>query len=201
MADHIETPLAHQRPAPPTPGATPPPMPSAAAPPPLPGAVTPQLWKQGTVLLVPSGLPFPDVCVKCAGPAEGRRRILELRWHEQWIYLLILVALIVYAVVATILNKKATLNLGYCARCASRRRMHLLIGWMIVLAGIGGIVLGIALEHGAPAAIGGLAILAGLIWVIVAAPILKPTRIDDWGNAWVKGVHPDFMAQVPEWRG
>lgn len=53
MADHIETPLAHQRPAPPTPGATPPPMPSAAAPPPLPGAVTPQLWKQGTVLLVP----------------------------------------------------------------------------------------------------------------------------------------------------
>lgn len=192
MSDHIETPLAPQQP---------PPLQPMATPPPIPGAVTPQLWRQGHILLVPAGLPLPDVCVKCAGPAEGRRRFVKLTWHEQWIYLLILVAVIVYAVVATVLNKKATLEIGYCARCAARRRNHLLIGWLIVLAGAGGIVLAIALENGAYAAFGGLAMLGGLVWVIVAAPILKPTRIDDWGNAWVKGVHPDFLAQVQEWRG
>jgi drug/metabolite transporter superfamily protein YnfA len=194
MADQIETPLAQQH-------STPPPLHPAPTPPPLPGAVTPQLWRQGNILLVPSGLPLPDVCVKCAGPTDARRRVVKLLWHEQWIYLLILVAVIVYAVVATILNKKTTLNIGYCARCAARRRNHLLIGWLIVLAGVGAIVLAIALDNGAYAAFGGLGILVGLIWAIVATPILKPTRIDDWGNAWVKGVHPDFLAQVPEWRG
>lgn len=194
MADHIETPLATQTPPLPTPQ-------PGASPPPMPGAMAPQLWRQNNILLVAAGLPLPDVCVKCAGPADGRRRTLKLLWHERWIYLLILVAVIVYAVVATILNKKATLEIGYCARCAARRRNHLLVGWLIVLLGVAGIVLAIALDDGAYAAVGGLAIFVGLIWAIVATPILKPTRIDDWGNAWIKGVHPDFLSQVPEWRG
>ncbi|MCE7973934.1 MAG: hypothetical protein DYG92_06340 [Leptolyngbya sp. PLA1] len=194
MADHIETPLAQQT-------QTPPPVQRGATPPPLPGAVSPQLWRQGNILLVPAGLALPDVCVKCASPAAGRRRTVKLLWHEQWIYLLILVAVIVYAVVATIMNKKTTLDIGYCARCQARRRTHLLIAWLIVLAGVGGVVAAIALEDGAYAAVGCVAIFAGLIWAIVATPILKPTRIDDWGNAWVKGVHQDFLSQVPEWRG
>lgn len=172
---------------------TPPPVPANA-----PAVPPPQLWRTSNLLVIQAGAPFPDRCVKCSRPAAGGRKRLTIGWHEPWIYLLILVGVLVYVIVAVLLTKRAAVEVGYCAACRSRRRNMILLGVGILVAGIAAIVFGAVRENGALVGVGALGFLVGLIWAVVAAPILKPKKVDDYRNAWVGGVPPAFLEGLPE---
>ena len=64
---------------------------------------------------------FPDRCVICNCPAEGFRLKRTAYWHPGWVYLLILISIVIYAVVALIVRKSVRLEYGLCPKHKARR--------------------------------------------------------------------------------
>lgn len=163
---------------------------------PLPGLATAGLWQQGGVLVMEKGAQLPDRCVKCNAPANGRRLIRNLTWHPGAVYLLLLVSLLVYIIVAMLVRKSAVVDVGICEEHRAKRRTAIIIGWSLGLLGLFGVFGAIAMEEGILALVGLVSSLVGIIWGAIGARVVHPSRIDDH-YVWLKGVHPAFLGQLP----
>jgi uncharacterized membrane protein len=145
---------------------------------------------------------LPDWCVKSNQPAYGRRLKRNLNWHHPMIALLVRISPLIYIIVALIVMKRATIHIGLSEAWFARRRQAILVAWGLILASIALFVAGAAFIDRAPEA-GWLFLLAiglffgGAIYGLVAARMVRPTRITDT-HVWLKGVHPDFLAGLPE---
>ncbi len=190
------------RPAPLAPAPPPPPAPDDVnpyAPPTVPagggvGEGSEGLWRDGKILVASREAAFPDRCVKCNAPAGGYRLKRLLRWHEPAWYLLILINILIYAIVATFIQKKAALHIGLCDRHRKRRLTLMGVGVSLPLLAMGGCA--IATD---PTQLMGLALLAifvGLVMIILASQVVTPKHIDD-RFVHIKGVSPEFLASLP----
>lgn len=152
-----------------------------------------ELYRDGKILIVRDGAAFPDRCVRCNRPAQGFRLKRTFYWHPQVWYLLILVSILIYAIVAMIIRKKATLEIPICPEHRSRRRTFTGLAFLAPLAlCIGGGVLARDLL-GLWIAV---AVLVAIVFGILASQLLTPDRIEDeW--AYLKGAHQDFLAELP----
>ncbi|MBW8757721.1 MAG: hypothetical protein JF586_08935 [Burkholderiales bacterium] len=155
------------------------------------------MWREGQVLVMRKGGAFPDRCIKCNAPSVAPRRRYRLSWHSPWLYLLILLALLLYALVAAIVRKTAIVHLGLCERHQKRVFWGRLIGW-------GGLVLEVALVWAAAALHEEMFALAALVlavpWLIgsvLVNRLVLPQRIDD-KYVRLKGCGPDFLRSLPE---
>ena len=155
---------------------------------------------QGNEMYVPqSATALPAVCVKCGRPASVLQK-KTYYWHTPWLYLLILIGLLVYAVAAICVRKKMMLNVPLCAEHAGKLRnlkittAVLLIGFLPV--GIAGSMLGEAYVGWAWLA--ALAMfLAGLVsWVMVGRCYLTPKHIDA-SYARFRGPCAQFLRALP----
>jgi DNA-directed RNA polymerase subunit RPC12/RpoP len=159
------------------------------------------LWRTAKQLVTQSGTPFPDRCVKCNAPVTGYRLKRVLYWQHPAYYLLILINLLVCLIVVMIVRKKAILNVGVCETHRAVRRRAIVIGW---IGGLGGPALaiggGIALQSWWPVLFGTLVFFAAIIYAAVKAPMVSAAKITG-ENVWLKGVHRDFLAGLPEWPG
>jgi hypothetical protein len=169
-------------------------------PPPTVGIPGSGVWRDKSQMIVSKGAQLPARCVKCNAPAPGARLKKKLTWHHPAIYLLILVALLIYFIVAMILRKTATLELGLCEEHRAKHRRNVLITWVLILLGVGGFVLAFSIEDNNFVLIGFLLLLAGVIYAVVAVRIVTPAKIDD-KFAWVKGVNKDYLNELPQWPG
>jgi hypothetical protein len=156
-----------------------------------------ELFRDGDFLVARDGAPFPDRCVRCNQSAQGFRLKKTFYWHPPSWYLLILVSILVYAIVAMVVRKKASFQLALCPQHRSRRRLLVGLGLGLPLLGLA-IVL---LTGGDPASLWALflGVLVGAIVGIVGAQILTPKKIED-GYAYLKGAHPRFLATLPALR-
>jgi hypothetical protein len=167
-------------------------------------------WREGPILIVPAQASLPARCVKCnaiVGDERGSRRLTQkLAWHHPAIFLLILPGVLIYAIVALCLQKKAAVELSLCPIHNAKRTRWLIFTWVTVLIGLGTIVGGCAGGVGyahnndmwpAWRMLGGLliAIIGGIVG-IVGSRVLTPKRIDD-RYAWLKGADPDFLSNFP----
>lgn len=145
---------------------------------------------------------FPPYCVKCGAHAETSLRA-TLRLHPGWVYWLLLVNVILYALVATAMTKQAAVELPLCLHHAARRRQALLGGWA---AFVGSLVLfvGALLRLGsgdsnvpcAVAAVAAVTALGSLIAVSRASTPLQPVEINDFGVR-AKGASQAFLDKLP----
>jgi len=159
------------------------------------------MWRFNKQLVTRSETPFPDRCVKCNGPANGFQLKRVLYWQHPAYYLLLLLNLLILIIVILIVRKKAVLNIGVCEKHRAQRRQAIAIGWIGSLAGLVlGSVAGIAFKSGWLGLAGFIVFLAAAIYAGVTAPLVSAAKIKD-GNVWLKGVHPDFLATLPEWPG
>lgn len=79
-------------------------------------------WRIGKDTLFVSGAGrLPPRCVKCNGPARQPVKERTYYWHSSALYLLILLNLIIYALVASIVRKKVRLSPALCDRHARMR--------------------------------------------------------------------------------
>ena len=158
-----------------------------------PYAANGNLFRDGKLLVARDGAPFPDRCVRCNGPAEGYRLKKTFYWHPPGWYVLIFASVLIYAVVAMIIRKKATFELSLCRR-HRRRRVFLigvglgipvlvLIGWIATGSDVMGPMLLIA-------------VLVGSVAAVVGAQTMTPKKIAD-GYAHLKGAHPEFLSRLP----
>lgn len=157
-------------------------------------------WRSGNLLVMRREASLPDRCVKCNSAAGGRKLTRKLSWHSPWLYLLIPVGLLIYAIIATILSKRARIEIGLCEDHYNTRKRDVLIGWMSFLLSIVLFVAAGYFSNGWLAFAGVGLLLGGIIYAIVRTPMISPKRIDD-SYVWLKGVTPAFIAELPAFPG
>jgi len=155
------------------------------------------VWRAGNLLVLAEDAELPDRCVKTGLPAEGGWVEVRLRWHHPALYLVLLAGIILYFIVAYFASTSVVVRVGITDRALSAARRGWRLTWALVLLGI---ALCVAAAYGVP-----LLWAPGLALMVVAIPVFLlrarlvwPTRIEH-GYVWLAGVHPDYLAQLPEW--
>jgi ABC-type uncharacterized transport system permease subunit len=134
----------------------------------------------------------------------ARRTTRVLSWyHPAWLFL-ILVNVLLFVVVALIVRKKAKLSLSLSEQVGARRRRAILGSCTLLLAALGACALisaGIVPRglNGALLLAAILAALAAALWASLGTRSVSAKRMTS-GFVWLKGVHPDFLAGLPEWQ-
>jgi hypothetical protein len=158
------------------------------------------LWRSNKRLVARTETVFPDRCIKCNTPAGGFRLKRTLYWVHPAYFLLILCNLLVLLIVYLIVRKKAVVHIGLCEQHRSKRKRGLIIGWSSVALGIILMCCAGFMSSGWGFFIGLLVLLGGGITGAVMARAVTPTKVDK-EYVWLAGVHRDFMAGLPEWKG
>jgi hypothetical protein len=153
----------------------------------------------GRLVLPATGARLPDRCVVCNAAAHGYALRKKFYWHHPAVYLGLLVNVIVYAVLAMVLRKTATVSFGLCPKHRAKRVYGLWIGW-------GGFGLAFCAML-ACAVIGAAETILATIAAMVLLPIVGfilartavPAKIDErW--IWLK-VGERFLETFPSQRG
>lgn len=159
-----------------------------------------QVWRFNRQLVCRPGTSLPDRCVKCNVPVHGSRLKRQLYWHPALVYVLLLVNLLVYIIVALFVRKRATLDVGLCDAHRKRRVLIIAGSWLTVLSGIALFVYGLSNNQGGIALFGFLAFLVAAIVGAVLGPQVSAAKIDK-DFVWVKGVCREYLEQLPDWSG
>jgi hypothetical protein len=144
----------------------------------------------GSYLRVPrQGAVLASRCVKCNEPGS-KELMRELHWHSPWLYIMVVFpGVVIYALVAMIVRKKAAVQVSLCERHVNLRRAGIAIGW-------GGPVAGIAAMLALPQDIGAVvllvALLVGPVTGLMMARVVDARRMDD-SHAWLN-VGSAFLA-------
>ncbi|NLF73070.1 MAG: hypothetical protein GX575_28880 [Candidatus Anammoximicrobium sp.] len=160
------------------------------------------LWRKGNILVMWKGAQLPERCVKSNQPTQ-RRLKRSLYWHHPAIYLSVLISIWIYVILALVLRKSAIIYIGLSDAWFARRHRAMFIGWLLALTGLA--LFGLSFHSlvrsdafpwllvASP-----LVFLAGAVYGLLAARMVAPQRISH-DYVWLKGVHPDFLADLPEW--
>ena len=157
------------------------------------------IWRDKSTLVMTKQAFLPNRCVKCNEPT-GERLKRKLTWHHPAIYLSILVSILVYAVLAMVLRKTATVDIGFCEDHRDVRRRNLAITWALGILGFLCFPLAGILEDPTPAGIGGLLLLVCAIYGITTLRVVIPSKIDEH-FVWIKGISPEYLQEFPQWHG
>jgi hypothetical protein len=165
------------------------------------------LYRKGNQLVMHKEASLPARCVKSNQPVEGRRLKRKLTWFHPLIYLSLLAGVVILLILVLVLQKRATIYIGLSQEWWRKRRRALWAGWIIGLLGLGMMIGSIAILAasngeqgwaGAGIALGLIVLLGGGIYGSAASRMVTPVRITDT-HVWLKGVHPDFLADLPPW--
>jgi hypothetical protein len=161
----------------------------------VPGASA--LWRTGKFLVMRRDAVLPNRCVKCNADAPMEKLRRKLFWHHPLIYLLIPAGLLFYAIIATIVGKRARIEIGLCPEHRRKRKRDLLIAWLLFVSSIGSFVAAGVFSSGWPVLAGFLCLIASPVYGSITCAMVAPKRIDDQ-FIWLKGVSPQFLAPLGE---
>lgn len=158
------------------------------------------VWAYGDQLIVSHNAAFPPYCIKCGRPAEGQRFRKRFSWHPMWVYIFVIVALLIYVILAAVMSKRMKLELPLCAQHMEKYRMLRVAAAVLLLGSIPEmIVAGTYLPDnymGFGIAAGICALIAGVVCLILFNNILGVKGIDEFygyfGNA-----SQNFLATLP----
>jgi hypothetical protein len=113
---------------------------------------------------VATGWGTPTVCTRHGEPAVEQKRVTFISRNPGWSYILLLVGVIVFVIVAAAIRKTVTAEAWpFCARCNEERKRGLTVGLGLVAAG----VVAIALVGVLPDGPGSLSVLLGILLLVV----------------------------------
>ena len=167
--------------------------------PPPPATPWHGVWRDGGKLVMSRDAELPPRCVKCNVPTHLRLK-RKLSWHHPALYLIILIALLIYFIVAMILRKSATVEIGLCDEHQARRRRDLWITITLVVVGLLGFVFAIGFADAMYLVIGFVALIAAMIYGIAVTRVVAPAKIDD-RFVWLAGVNKQYLNELPQWPG
>ncbi len=166
-------------------------------------------WRDGALLVVCPTTVLPRRCVRSNEPAVGKPIRMACDRTPPVLVLVLLPTMclfppviLVYVLIALVCKWSFTVRLPLGRSWRSRRRMAYGAGLAAAFALIAILVWwGQTKANGAPwaaviAAMVGL--LAVIIWAVVRSVVLTQQRTRR-GYVWLKGAHPDYLAQLPDW--
>jgi hypothetical protein len=157
-------------------------------------------WRDGKLLILTREAALPNRCVRCNEPSQEPTKSRRVYWHSPWLYLLILANILIYALVALIVRKKAVVAPGLCSEHKKRRRIGIGIAWALLIAGFALMFTGIPTAKGA-AVIGGLLLI--MVALLVSANVSRIVRANRIDAQYVrlKGCGPAFLDSMPPFAG
>ena len=158
------------------------------------------VWRDNKTLVMTRDAQLPDQCVKCNAPAHGFKLKRKLSWHHPALYVIILVAWIIYLVLAMALSKRATVFLGLCAEHVKRRQTFLIIGWAMLALGLISAILAFANEYAGVGLLGMLLFFVSIFWLVFANRVVNVKKIDD-RFVYLTGIDANYLAQFPSVQG
>jgi hypothetical protein len=159
------------------------------------------LWRDQSMLIMLPDATMPRRCIKCNGPAHEPTKNRKVYWHHPAIYMLLLLNVIIYAVVAVAVRKKVTLSAGLCAGHKKRRRLAITLGWVGFLAGFALLVGAAGSDGGAGAVILGILVMLGSIVAgMIFGRVVIARRIDT-SYVRLKGCGSAFLDSLPPFPG
>jgi hypothetical protein len=167
------------------------------------GNVSNAIFQKNGVLIVHKNAQLPDRCIKSNEPTQSRLK-RKLYWHHPALYLLILLHILVYIVVALIVRKSAVLWIPLEDRFKQARIRNIFIAWLLFFLGMGSLITGIIVSSSQNPMSGiffllcPVLILAGALVGIFGCRVVYPKKIEG-DYVWLKGVSPDFLSELPEW--
>jgi hypothetical protein len=165
-------------------------------PPGLPPELTGGTWREGSTLVMSKDASLPDYCVKCDAPANGFRLKRNLSWHHPALFLLLLIAWLIYLILAMALRKRAIVYLGLCQEHYQKRRNLLIAGFIALVAAFALMFGALASDYPLAALLGLLGILASAIWLAFVARVVTVKKIDD-RFVWLRGINENYLARFP----
>jgi hypothetical protein len=156
-------------------------------------------YRDGKILVVPSGCSLPATCVKCGSPVSGKLLAKTFRWHSAGWYFLIFLGLIFYVIAALIVQKKVRIDVPLCdAHRSWRTGMNiagavLLVGliplsFLLMFANVnGGVVALLAIAM----------VLAGLVVFAIVGSSFTSISIDE-SCAKFRGAGEQFLSSLPD---
>ena len=125
---------------------------------------------------------LPNRCIKCNEPA-GRTLKRTLSWHHPALYFSIFGGALIYVLLALILRKTAIVEIGLCEDHSAVRRRDIAITWTLGLLSVGSFYLASQLQDLTFAGIGGLLILATVVYGKMRVNKVIPNKNDRAGTA------------------
>ena len=164
------------------------------------------VWRAGKVLVMGRDAELPLRCVKTNQVAE-RRLKRDLTWAPSWVYLLLfLVGPVIVVIIVAIVQKKATVHVGLSEQAFRRRSNGMWIGWLSFLVAVVVSIVGLATadprtDTGPIVLLSSIVLgLIGIIVGVVKASVVSASKIDA-EYVWIKGVHADYLEDLPVWVG
>ncbi len=153
-------------------------------------------WRDGKELVVRPGCTLPGRCIKCNEPATEPMQHARFYWHHPALYLVALVNLLIYLVIALFVRRRTPVTLGLCERHRARQRMSIVASVAGSLAGLGLVAFGITREAPGASVAGVVLLLASVACGIVGSRVLVVTRIGE-NYTRFKGCSAEFLATLP----
>lgn len=160
------------------------------------------VWQEGGELVATQGARLPRRCLRCNSPDDLRELTRTFIWSE------LRYALFFGALGAALAAKRATLTFYICETDWARRRNRIVIGCLLMPAGLAIAVFGFLsmaiMQAGEvitflPLALGLGTFIFGLLSVMHSRRWALISRIGQ-GLLRLRGVHPDYLAQLPPLR-
>ena len=173
---------------------------------------SPGVYRAGKCFVMRRGAELPECCVMSGEPNHGRMLKRRVTWTPSGMYFLLvllllpflgcLVVVVLFALVIVVLvaQKSAKLEFPVSDVWLAKRRQRLIFGWGLIASVIpiffllrtfgssDGWLVGIA--------VAAVAVCAGLV-VLYPSQFLRAEAISG-DVVWLRGAHPDFIAQLPE---
>ncbi len=150
------------------------------------------IWRNNDILMMHKNATLPDICIKCGEHAGGVRLRRKLRWHSPYYYLLLLVNLIVYIIVASVASKRAIIDFPICSKHLESRKKAMLISWTVT--GTGFLLMFLTKYSPAFLFFGLLILFIGLVFIAITSTVVKVKKMDD-NYVWLKGVNKTLLEQ------
>ena len=162
------------------------------------------VWRDGKWLVMDRNASLPQRCVKCNAPADEPTKARKLYWHHPAIYLLILLQVIIYLIVALVTRKQIEVRPGLCGEHKGKRRNALYVTFCGLAASV---LLPFAASHTvddpdalpATISISVFMFLGFAIYGIYASRIVYAKKIDV-DEARLGGCGEEYLASLPDYR-
>jgi hypothetical protein len=153
-------------------------------------------WREGKRVVARNQTSLPARCFKCNCEVTTPPLTRKLYWHPAGYYLVIFFNILIYAIVAAIVRKRATLDIYLCPDHLQRRKKFMIGGWLGALLGLVVGIAGIAMNTPWMIILGFVILPAAIIVGIAGAQIARPARIKA-DTVWLTGSGKAFLESLP----
>lgn len=158
------------------------------------------VWREGDRMVVAADAELPDRCVKTDLPADGQWADIRLRWHHPALYLVLLLSIVVYFIMAYYLSTSVIVRVGLTESVLSTGRWARSLVWTLVLGGGVLCLAGVVAHEPTLVWSGGVLMVLAIPVFLLRPRIIWATRMER-GFVWIAGGHPDYLARLPQWKG